>query len=775
MIRRLLPIAPVALAVLATALAAEPWLRIFPARTIALPLFGAALLGVLVAVVTVTFVRRPPIWTAPVSAVAFLLYLLAIVLRDPLGFDSIWDGFAHGPARLLSFALPLVSPSSLMVAPVALCWFSGAIVGEILTRRPSSRLPYPIWLSAFALAYAATARAYGDGGSTNRNADIALGAALFATLALLRIVQTWLQRDRAEIPAGAANALPLRGLSVGFIVTVVAVAVGSAGIAASVLPGSDRAPRALQRVPAVRQSQPLTPLAFAAALRPNSRTDPGDTLFELTLDQRAPAYVTLASVDVYDGDSWAFDRDFRPSGGVIPAETDPALSTGSSPVTQHYRIDSAALVAAPWLPYLARPEKVTGEPVSIDSSSAMIVPTDQLVAGDSYDVQSASATSTFAQLGSTWLAATSPPPVDSQLPASVRTTLTQVITALEDETGQTHTAAPAFLSALVKDLQANYRLTDVSAPATPTGSSAPTIGPTASPTASPSAGASAPAGAVSGGTSFAAVLASILGDQRAGTPEQYATFVALIARAIGVPARVVSGFRLASDNGLVPAGRYEVTASQAHTWVEIPVRGSGWVVLDPSPTQYSDSSTQKTVGAEPSSSPTPSASDNALVTQANGGHAVAARSGVPSSGNRGNFWLLLLIPLVLIVGVITAVVVTYLRRRRRRRRRRTRGDPRDQVIGAWRESLDVLREGGLGDLTGLTGAEVTTASEALFGVEAATAVAVLSTTANRAIFSSVATIEALDAEIAWRSHGLLVRSMHEAPARRTRLAALLRH
>jgi hypothetical protein len=413
-IRQLVRVAPVPLAVLVTALAAEPWLRIFPARTIAVPLFGAALLGVLVAVVTVTFVRRSPVWTAPVSVLAFVIYSLVIVLRDPLGFDSLWDGFAHGPARLLSFALPLVSPSSLMIAPVALCWFSGAIVGEILVRRPSSRLPVPIWLGAFALTYAATARAYGSGASTNRNSDIGLGAALLATLALLRIAQTWLERDAGETPAGAANVLPLRALLVGLIVTVVAVAIGSVGIAASVLPGSDRAPRSLQRVPAVRQSQPLTPLAFAASLRPNSRTDPGDTLFDVTLDQQASAYLTLASVDFYDGDSWTFARDFRPSGGVVPAETDPALDAGQSPVSQHYRIDAAALVAAPWLPYLARPEKVTGVPVSIDSSSAMIVPTDQLAPGDSYNVQSTSVTATFARLGSTWLAATSPPPVDSQ-------------------------------------------------------------------------------------------------------------------------------------------------------------------------------------------------------------------------------------------------------------------------------------------------------------------------------------------------------------------------
>ena len=778
MLRRLLPASIWPLAVLATALTAAVWLRTFPADTAAVPVFGAAVLSVFVSGVAVVMTRRAMWVTVPIAAIAFLVYTLTIVLRDPVGFGELVDGFRRGPARLVSFALPLVSPLSLLVVPVALCWLVGALAAEAIGRSRTSWLPYPIWLVGFGAGYAGTARAYTDGGRSNLAADTALGAGLLATLALLRVAQVWVGRDDASTPAGVESALPLRSLAAGVLVTALAVAVGAVGVQTAALHGR---PRAVQREPSVQQSDPTTPLAFVASLRPADRTASGPTLFRVTTDRATLPYVSLASVDFYDGDSWGFERSFRPSGGVIPADIDPTLTGRTEPVTQRYRITGNPLVAAPWMPYLSRPERITGRSVNVDASSAMVVPTEPLSVGSTYEVQSRCSTTTLDQLGSDWLAATSPPPIDSQLPNGLRSALTAVVAALAAEVDVASTQAPQFISALVADLRGNYALTDPAGTSITTGTPSaartpsPSPSPSLSPTTSPTATRPADDSATSGGTSFAAVLASVLGEQRSGTPEQFATLVALVARAVGVPARVVSGFRLTPADRTLPAGDHDVTAAMAYTWVEIPVRDAGWVVLDPSPSRYADSAVQNTVGVQSSSAQASSAppTNNALVTQASGGQAIAPRSRVDTGSPGSSTWWWAIPAGIAGLALLGGASVLALKVTRRRRRRT--GDPRRQVIGAWHESLDLLDEAGLAGLSTLTGAEVTTASGERFGVESAGAVAVISTTANRALFDDRTVIEPSDVDAAWRAHDNLRRALRDALPLRARVVTALRY
>src|SRR6185437_7960304 len=106
------------------------------------------------------------------------------------------------------------------------------------------------------------------------------------------------------------------------------------------------------------------------------------------------------------------------------------------------------------------------------------------------------------------------------------------------------------------------------------------------------------------------VLASIRQNHSA-TPEQFATLTALIARALNIQARVVTGFRIpaASGAGSIPKGTYRVTTADAWTWVEIPITNVGWVVLDASPGTYSGQKIDKgRAEATRSASPTPTQS-----------------------------------------------------------------------------------------------------------------------------------------------------------------------
>jgi transglutaminase-like putative cysteine protease len=68
---------------------------------------------------------------------------------------------------------------------------------------------------------------------------------------------------------------------------------------------------------------------------------------------------------------------------------------------------------------------------------------------------------------------------------------------------------------------------------------------------------------------------------RRGNCEYFAAALAVMARALGIPARVVNGFQRGEWN---PYGQYYmVRLSDAHSWVEVFVNGAGWVTLDPSP------------------------------------------------------------------------------------------------------------------------------------------------------------------------------------------------
>jgi hypothetical protein len=78
-----------------------------------------------------------------------------------------------------------------------------------------------------------------------------------------------------------------------------------------------------------------------------------------------------------------------------------------------------------------------------------------------------------------------------------------------------------------------------------------------------------------------------LDNVKQGHCERYASALALMLRALGMPARVVKGFRGAEGQG---DGTYLVRQSHAHSWVEVlvPRPGSGpgvydWLTLDPTP------------------------------------------------------------------------------------------------------------------------------------------------------------------------------------------------
>ena len=76
-------------------------------------------------------------------------------------------------------------------------------------------------------------------------------------------------------------------------------------------------------------------------------------------------------------------------------------------------------------------------------------------------------------------------------------------------------------------------------------------------------------------------LANFLFTRRSGQCEYFASAMAIMLRAEGIPARYVTGFAPGQYNDV--GGDYIIRESDAHAWVEVYFPGYGWITFDPTP------------------------------------------------------------------------------------------------------------------------------------------------------------------------------------------------
>jgi len=76
-------------------------------------------------------------------------------------------------------------------------------------------------------------------------------------------------------------------------------------------------------------------------------------------------------------------------------------------------------------------------------------------------------------------------------------------------------------------------------------------------------------------------VANFLFVRKQGHCEYFASAMAIMLRTLGIPTRVVNGFRTGEFNDLT--SEYLVRASNAHSWVEAYFPGYGWIGFDPTP------------------------------------------------------------------------------------------------------------------------------------------------------------------------------------------------
>ena len=201
------------------------------------------------------------------------------------------------------------------------------------------------------------------------------------------------------------------------------------------------------------------------------------------------------------------------------------------------------------------------------------------------------------------------------------------------------------------------------------------------------------------GHSIARLISFVKNDVPVGNAEQYAATMALFARSLGLPARVVMGFK-------VQPGATEVRGSDVDAWVEIAFAGQGWVTFIPTPydnTSEPNRTTQKKrpqfesseLPPPPIAPPTP----EEPLTQEGRKKPLPAppkpkqEGPAPQHHSHRTLYLALAgAPAVVVMAPLLAVL--FLKRRRRARRRR-RGDPTVQIAGGWQELIDLARDARL--------------------------------------------------------------------------------
>ncbi|HLI24663.1 MAG TPA: transglutaminase domain-containing protein, partial [Acidimicrobiales bacterium] len=518
------------------------------------------------------------------------------------------------------------------------------------------------------------------------------------------------------------------------------------------LPGMGGHGGTLRRPPPTVSPVATSPVDVMASLRDDDPTAPPTPLLRVQTTRPFDGYLPIAVLDTYDGDLWSFDRTFQPTGGRIPPPPPLAPQATGPRFTVSIDLLRPLAPSLPLVPYPERPLRVSGITVDEDPSTGMIVPAASLHPPTAYRVEARSPLQTLAALPSSAAIDLGASVPDLQLTTATATDLTSTLRYLAAATGQRPAPDVAFLKALASTLKRDDRRVD------------------------PLLAAASGAPPTRGGTSLAEVVSAITVSQEA-TPEQFATLFAVVARDVGVPARLVTGFRLAPPGRPLAPGTYTVTNRQAWTWVEVPVAGLGWVVVDPTPALTGAAHRPPPVAAATTPPTTAAPPANAVPANAPGTHALAPPPRFPRAAGPA-------LPLVVVVAGAVIAGLALLgalalgwaagRRALRRRARRRREHAPALAVGAWLDLLDGLERAGLPPHPSATAREVGLAVAATFGPDLEEPVARVGALAEQAVCSRAAPLDPHAALRAWDASRQVSRTVASRLGRSQRWQARLR-
>ncbi|QGK70908.1 transglutaminase [Allosaccharopolyspora coralli] len=183
-------------------------------------------------------------------------------------------------------------------------------------------------------------------------------------------------------------------------------------------------------------------------------------------------------------------------------------------------------------------------------------------------------------------------------------------------------------------------------------------------------------------------VADFLFRGKRGYCEQFASAMAVLLRAVGIPSRVAVGFTAGTDQGETRT----ITTDDAHAWVEAHLPGVGWTTFDPTPLDDGRTALPNYLDRElnPTVEPQPMPGETVPPGEQPPGQAQENprdESGVPPPGpgaSGGSGWWPALAALVLALATLGAPLGF----RELRRRRRVRASAEGSASAAWSEVLD---------------------------------------------------------------------------------------
>lgn len=182
-----------------------------------------------------------------------------------------------------------------------------------------------------------------------------------------------------------------------------------------------------------------------------------------------------------------------------------------------------------------------------------------------------------------------------------------------------------------------------------------------------------------------------------GNAEQYAAAMGVIGQRLGLPIRVVVGFK-------VPPGGGDVRGENMTAWTEVKLEGAGWVPFEPTPPEDQK---LRQPNDEPDEEPQPQVLQPPRVP---GEPKEASDNLQQGDGQRKDLDILEVLGAIIGVVLDVAKVLLLLSplwgvllyKLLRRRRRRRAGDATVRLTGAWHELADRMRDLGVRPAPGAT-------------------------------------------------------------------------
>ena len=630
------------------------------------------------------------------STVSFLLYVELVVIG---GFDlgSLVEGFTRGIQRILSSSPPIIEPRWPFVPLTAMSWVAGALAGNAILRRQMWVVGV-VTAIAFGCSYTLVI-----GGLRHTHGAFVIPAIATVLLVVALVFVRDLETTRRSTSESGVEMGQKGNFSRFIVYIVVATFVALASLL--VVPGIDGDTVKPRLQPEVSTKNATSPMLIVRKLREQTKLGTGDSVV-MNADADV-TFVNLASMRGYTGRSWSSATRFKSTNGKVTVGRAEASSEKSQREVSFSSVDLSQ--TGGWVPYTGRPslfrkadvmEPLLGgsenetnerlvafllsgassEKIDVAFQTNEVVKVDKEVAGNANEK----------------VTVVTGTPIDDVRSLALRMCQVVVGRYSADRGGDLGPFGNDFGCGL-----APKRVTTISEVAEIMG----LIGDNRSHFLVDTRQRS-------GSESFGLVLtlmgapgASKFSNLRVGSPEQFATAGALVLQSVGIPAAVGTGFRTRQSSG-------QIVASDAWTWVEVPLSNGRIAIFDPTPVaQGKPKSEVDTVREENTTTTTsPVTSTTVALDPQNiiGNPLVAPEAKSTGISNFARWLIIFSSIFVVLVSVRTAM-------NSRRRRKRVSGQPRDQMVGAWHNVLEAVYAAGFRQQASRTATEVIEEIELLLG------------------------------------------------------------